>query len=61
MGKHFYFVSNEFMGKERRSSENDGHFYFWVEYYPRGQEEDRKTVNLPDDAQETLRNLGYLN
>ncbi len=49
------------MGKERRSSENDGHFYFWVEYYPRGQEEDRKTVNLPDDAQETLRNLGYLN
>jgi len=61
MGKHFYFVSNEFMGKERRPSESDGHFYFWVEYYPRGQEEDRKTVNLPDDAQETLRNLGYLN
>lgn len=60
-GKFLCFVSqNMINGKDYHPISNDD-FFFWVEYFPRGENDGRDSVNISDEAHDALRNLGYLN
>ncbi len=60
-GKSFYFSSEDVKLRERNQLENKKDFCFWVEYYSKESADKRKLIDMTDETQETLSNLGYLN
>lgn len=57
----FYFSSEDMKIQGTNSSDDKKEFFFWVEYYSKEMGDGRKVVDMTDETQETLRNLGYLN
>ncbi|HOV32451.1 MAG TPA: sulfatase [Candidatus Hydrogenedens sp.] len=60
-GKFLCFVSNGIMNNKENLDEKKEDLFFWVEYYPQNEKDKTEPINISDEAQDTLRNLGYLN
>jgi len=59
--KLFYFSSEDMKGEKVDNSQDNQGFFFWAEYYSKEIEDGRKVVDVSDETQEVLQNLGYLN
>ncbi len=60
LDKIFYFNSKEIKHMQKEAINAGEGRHFWVEYYPIKKQEDRHKIEVPEDVQENLRNLGYL-
>lgn len=61
--KFFYFSSEAVKANlidNIDNLKNQNEFFFWVEYYSKGKSDERKVVDISEQTQEALKNLGYL-